>query len=249
MKKRFIATFTAILLCLAASSALTGCSLVKGFERDVQVVLEVDGEYYASYTVNIFNNAVVTAPEVPARFEGRTFVGWTGRQDWEEMKGKDVPISSNKGLIRYDDVKDYIAGKSRSVTLQAAFLEIDLVIAWYDRGDTSGLNQSYIDAFEKKMNEYLIGQGYDLNDMFIVLRSYDSTVLASCTKIKADGDVDIMLGWNGSIATTGQMAQGVDYIETVVAPIGYTANRHAARVTDTPLCNLVFAWIVGEYGA
>lgn len=249
MKKCFIAMFTAILLCLAAFATFAGCSLVKGLERDVQVVLEVDGKYYGSYTVNSFNNAVVNTPGVPERFEGRTFVGWTGRQDWEEMKAKEVPVSLNKGLIRYDDVKDYIVGDNRSVTLQAAFLEIDLVIAWYDRGDTSGLTQPYIDTFEEKMNAYLIDQGYDLNDMFIVLRPYDSTVLASCSKIKKDGDVDIMIGWNASISSTGQMIQGVDFLETVVAPIGYTANRHAARVTDTPLCNLVFSWIVSEYGA
>lgn len=247
MKKHIIAALLVIVLCL---TALSGCSLMKSFERDVQVVLEVDGEYYNTCTVNIFNNAIVTPPDVPSKFEGKTFIGWTAQQNWQELAAKKVEVSANKGLIRYDDVKDHIQGAERSVTLQAAFVEIDLVIAWYDRGDTSGLTESYMQTFEKNMYAYLTDNGYVPEDMYIVLRGYDGAVGASCAKIMSDGDVDIMVGWAGNITSTGGMTQGVDFIENVSGiTIGYTPNRYAARITDTKLTNLVFDWIKSEYGA
>lgn len=247
MKKHVIAAVLAIALCLAA---LSGCSLMKTFERDVQVVLEVDGEYYDSCTVNIFNNAIVTPPDVPSKFEGKTFIGWTATQNWEELDAKEVSVSANKGLIRYDDVKDYINGAGRSVTLQAAFVEIDLVIAWYDRGDTSGLTESNMAEFEENMYSYLTSKGYVPEDMYIVLRGYDGAVGASCAKIMSDGDVDIMVGWAANITSTGGMTQGTDFIENAGGiTIGYTPNRYAARITDNELTNLVFDWIKSEYGA
>ena len=247
MKKHIIAALLVIILCLAA---LSGCSFMKSFERDVQVVLEVDGEYYDSCTVNIFNNAIVTPPDVPTKFEGKTFIGWTAQQNWEELDIKEVKVSANKGLIRYNDVKDYIKGAERSVTLQAAFVEIDLVIAWYDRGATSGLTEEYMASFEKNMYSYLTSNGYTPEDMYIVIRGYDGAVGASCAKIMSDGDVDIMVGWAANITSTGGMTQGTDFIENVGGiTIGSTANRYAARITDKELTNLVFDWIQSEYGA
>ena len=56
MKRRFMAVLIALVMCLAAFS---GCSALKGLERDVQVILQNEGEYVGTYTVNIFNNAVV----------------------------------------------------------------------------------------------------------------------------------------------------------------------------------------------
>ena len=129
-------------------------------------------------------------------------------------------------------------------------MEIDLVIAWYDRGATSGLTESYMSAFENKMYEYLTGEGYSLEDMYIVIRGYDGAVGASCAKIMSDGDVDIMVGWAANITSTGGMTQGTDFIENVGGiTIGSTANRYAARITDNELTNLVFDWIQSEYGA
>lgn len=247
MKKHVIAALLVIVLCL---TALSGCSLMKSFERDVQVVLEVGGEYYDSCTVNMFNNAVVTPPEVPSEYEGKAFVGWTAQQNWEELEAKEVKVIPNKGLIRYDDIKDYLKGAERSITLQAAFVEIDLVIAWYDRVGTSGLTEEHMSAFEKNMYAYLTSAGYAPEDMYIVIRGYDGQVGASCAKIMTDGDVDIMVGWAANITTTGGMVKGTDFIENVSGiTVGSVANRYAARITDTELTNLVFNWIQSEYGA
>lgn len=245
MKKRFIATFTAIILCMAA---LCGCSLMKSFERDVQVVLEVDGEYYDACTVNIFNNAIVTPPEVPEKYAGMTFIGWTGQENWEEMNPKEIPISANKGLIRYDDVKDYVRGDEWSVTLHAAFAEIDLVIAWYNRASTSGLNEQYMADFKDHLYAYLETAGYTPEDMYIVIRGYEGQVAASCAQIMADGNVDLMVGWGNNIGSTGGMTKGEDFIENVGGiKIGSVEGRYVTRITDNELTNLVFEWIKSEY--
>lgn len=41
MRKTLMAALLAIVMCLAA---LSGCAMVRGFEKDVQVVLMVNGE-------------------------------------------------------------------------------------------------------------------------------------------------------------------------------------------------------------
>ena len=53
MKKRIIVVLLLLALCLLA---MTGCSPVKGFEKDIQVILEINGVYSGVETVNIFNS-------------------------------------------------------------------------------------------------------------------------------------------------------------------------------------------------
>lgn len=242
MKKHVIAALLVIAMCLAV---LAGCSM-RFLEKDVKVTLDSDGENLGCYTVSTFNNAIVPRPEVPERFEGLTFIGWTAQENWEELNPKEVKVSANKELIRYDDVKDYV--KSGSITLYAAFVKVDLVVAWYDRhtsGTDSGLNDDYISAFRNKMYAYLTGESYSPEDMFIDIRSYSGTVAASCEKIMKDADVDIMIGWGGNIKSTG----GIDYLENKDGITIGSVSRYAARITDTELSNLVFNWIKTTYGA
>lgn len=83
MKKRLVAVLIVVVMCLAA---LSGCSVIKGLERGVQVILKNDGEYVGTYTVNQFNNAVV--PEMEK--ENYQFRGWSLLEDWTEEDRKSV---------------------------------------------------------------------------------------------------------------------------------------------------------------
>ena len=189
MKKYLIAALIAMMTCLAV---LSGCAAVKGLERDVQVILENDGEYVGTYTVNQYNNAVV--PEMEK--EDLMFRGWSVLEDWTEEDG-DYYLTENTGLIRYDDIKDFVVGDSLSITLYAAYAPIparDLVIAWYDKETTSGLNQSYMDSFKTQLYAYLTSQGYSPESMDIVIRGYSGDVGTTCSEIMKDSDVDIMVG-------------------------------------------------------
>ena len=52
-----------------------------------------------------------------------------------------------------------------------------------------------------------------------------------------------MLGWGKNIGTTGGMTSGTDFIQNVSGiPMG-GKSRYIARVTDTAITKLVFAWL------
>lgn len=245
MKRRFMAVLIALVMCLAAFS---GCSALKGLERDVQVILQNEGEYVGTYTVNIFNNAVV--PEMTK--DGYQFRGWSVKDNWTAGVDSEELLSENTGLIRYDDIKDYIGKDSLSITLYAAYSEIphhDLVIAWYNKEKTSGLTQESIDAFQSELYAYLTTQGYTPEQMDIVIRGYSGDVGTTCSEIMKDGDVDIMVGWSSTsnITGTGGMEEGTDFIENYGGVTIGAKERYAARLTDTELCNLVYRWIFDKY--
>lgn len=260
MKKRLVAVLIVVVMCLAA---LSGCSLIKGLERDVQVILmgvqqtesgdlvtNDDGsyqyEYVGTYTVNQFNNAIVPEPDYAP--DGMQFAGWSPIKDWTEDDGIES-VSSSKGLIRYDDVKNFVDGESLSITLYAAFAPIpqhDLVIAWYDKESTSGINQAWMDQFQTNLYAFLTTEGYTPESMDIIIRGYSGNVGPSCSEIMDDGDVDIMYGWGGNIDSTGGMVEGVDYLENVSGIEINGKNRYAARLTNKPLVNLVYNWILGR---
>lgn len=67
----------------------------------MQVVLRNGEEYVGTYTVNIFNNAVVPEPTKA----GYKFAGWSPKEDWTEGTDSEDLLSENTGLIRYDDDK------------------------------------------------------------------------------------------------------------------------------------------------
>lgn len=239
MKKYVIAALLVIAMCM---TVLAGC--MKFLEKDVQVTLDSGGENLGCFTVNSFNNAIVPRPDVPEKFEGMTFIGWTAQENWEELEPKQINISANKELIRYDDVKDYV--KSGSITLYAAFVKVDLVIAWYDRhtsGTESGLNEEVIGTFKDNMFAYLRSEGHTPENMYIDIRSYSGTVGASCEKIIKDADVDIMVGWGSNLDSTG----GIACVEKQGSIAIGSTSRYAASLNDKELTKSVFTWIKDTY--
>ena len=244
MKKGFVAVAVLIVLFMA----VTGCS--KAQAKDIQVVLQVNGEIFDVVKVNSFNNAVV---KEPAAQDGRIFKGWTLQESWEESEVDSVPLIPNKGLVRYDDVKDAIKGNASSVILRAVFGAIprrDLVVAWYSKESTSGLNQGHMDVFKDKLFAYLTSLGYSPDKMDIVIRDYNGNVGDTCAAITKDADVDITVGWSSSsnLTGTGGWVEGKDFLENVGGiTIGAKA-RYSARLSDTELSKLVYTWIQSEFG-
>jgi len=54
-------TLAVVALMLFCAMALSGCTMIKGLERDVQVVLEVDGSIVGCEMVNIWFECQNTA--------------------------------------------------------------------------------------------------------------------------------------------------------------------------------------------
>lgn len=247
MKKRLVATLLVVLMC---SVVLSACSALEGLEKDIQVSLNVNGEIVGTYTVNSFNNAVVDEPAAPS---GKSFLGWSAHSDWESMDINQALLSKNKTLLRYAELKDIaVDGK---VTLYAVFGQIprhDLAIAWYNKEGTSGLNQSIMDNFTTALKDFLQGKGYNVDEMDIVVRAYDGNVGTSCGNIKADADIDIMVGWatRSNIEGTGGLIAGQDFLQNYgnITLSGAPKARYSAKLYDSDLVNTVYQWILETYG-
>ena len=234
-------------MCMGAFSA---CSLTGKLEKDVQVYLETSDGLLGPYTVNAFNNAIVPAQEAP---RGKKQLGWTDDKNWNEKDIKNVSVSENVGLIRYDDVKNY--AKKGKVTLYPVFGDItrhDIAIAWYDKEKTSGLNQSVMDDFTDALKAYLTEQGMNPAEMDIVVRGYDGNVGTSCGNVMKDSDVDIMVGWaaKSNLEGTGGLKAGEDFLQNYgnITLTGAEKARYAARLGDTDLVKQVYNWILTTYG-
>ena len=240
-----------MIVLLIALLALAGCSRKVVAEKDIQVALEVEGKLKGSVTVNEFNNAIL---EEPVSSEGKPFKGWTLQETWDESDTDSVKFIPNKGLVRYNDVKDSVKGDSRSVVLRAVFGTAprkDLVIAWYNKESTSGLNQGHMDVFLDKLKAYLRSEGYDTDKMAIEVRGYEGGVADTCAAISKDGDVDITVGWSstGNLTGTGGWTEGKDFLENVSGVTIGAKSRNTARISDTDLSKKVYAWIQNEFGA
>lgn len=247
MKKHLVATLLVAVMCLLTLSA---CSVVAGLENDVNITLNVNGNALdGNYVVNTFNNAIVPVPEAP---KGDVFLGWTADKDWQNKDIADVALSQNKGLIRYDDVKDYaVDGK---ITLYAVFgvqPRHDIAVAWYDKEKTSGLNQGVMDEFLTALKAFLTTQGYTPDSMDIVVRGYAGNVGPTCGAIMDDGDIDIMVGWAAAsnIEGTGGMTRGVDFLQNYgnIKLTGASKARYTAKLSDSEVANKVYQWILSTY--
>lgn len=247
MKKHLVATLLVAVMCLLTLSA---CSVVAGLENDVNITLNVNGNALdGNYVVNTFNNAIVPVPEAP---KGDVFLGWTADKDWQSKDIADVALSQNKGLIRYDDVKDYaVDGK---ITLYAVFgvqPRHDIAVAWYDKEKTSGLNQGVMDEFLTALKAFLTTQGYTPDSMDIVVRGYAGNVGPTCGAIMDDGDIDIMVGWAAAsnIEGTGGMKRGVDFLQNYgnITLTGASKARYTAKLSDSEVANKVYQWILSTY--
>ena len=248
MRRNITALMIVMLVILLA---FAGCSRKVVAEKDIQVALEVEGTLKGSVTVNEFNNAIL---EEPVSAEGRPFKGWTLQESWDESDTDNVKYIPNRGLVRYNDVKDSVKGDSRSVVLRAVFgaaARKDLVIAWYNKESTSGLNQGHMDAFLEKLKAYLRSEGNDPDKMSIAIRGYEGGVADTCAAISKDGDVDIMVGWSstGNLTGTGGWTEGKDFLENVGGVTIGAKARYTARISDTDLSKKVYAWIQNEFGA
>ena len=248
MRKRILAVLVAVITCLAV---LSGCSAMKSLEKDANVVFMVGDKYVDGVTVNIFNNAIAPVFDEETVPEGFKFMGWSVKSDWKYGDDRDLLISSG-GIVRYDTVKDYLNDGGTAIATpiiidRNTIPRADLVIAWYSKSDTSGIEQANMDAFETNLRSYLTTQGYTPDEMQIVIRGYAGLVGPSCENIRKDDDVDIMLGWGGNIMSTGGMTE--KHVKENIGGVSIgSKERYAARLSDSELTVLIYKWIQNEYG-
>ena len=234
--------------------SLSGCSLAKGLEKNVNVVFEYKGEILSSGTVNQFKNILapsLTDAQIPVNCE---FFGWT----WYNPNAVDITAENfdekyiePDGLVRYDILKDYVEGET--ITLRPLFFneadipvpEYYIAIGWYAKTSTSGLSEEKINAWVEDLKAFLLTQGAtqeDLNN--IKITPYVGDVATSGSQVSKDRYNDILLGWGGNLTSTG----GVTTLEHISGIKMSDKSRYISRLTDKEIAIKVFKWLQTDEG-
>ena len=234
--------------------SLSGCSLAKGLEKNVNVVFEYKGEILSSGTVNQFKNILapsLTDAQIPVNCE---FFGWT----WYNPNAVDITAENfdekyiePDGLVRYDILKDYVEGET--ITLRPLFFneadipvhEYYIAIGWYAKTSTSGLSEEKINAWVEDLKAFLLTQGAtqeDLNN--IKITPYVGDVATSGSQVSKDRYNDILLGWGGNLTSTG----GVTTLDHIGGIEMNGKSRYISRLTDKEIAIKVFEWLQTDEG-
>ena len=242
-----------LMLIVLSLFSLTSC-FAGMFEEEIKVIFTCDGEEISSGVVTQFKN--IQAPELPDAYlpDGYKFFGWTGLKNVKatDPNFKKEYIGGSK-MVHYMDVRDF--AKNGEVKLEAVIISLDeipieyhyVVIAWYDKFSTSGVNQELMNKFEAALMEYLKSQGVSDDDLAtIVIRGYSGNVGPSCGAIMSDGDVDIMIGWNtvSNLVSTGGMSEDMIFESDSYTLSG--TSRYIHRISEKETASSVYNWIKSD---
>ncbi|MCQ4863485.1 S-layer homology domain-containing protein [Pseudoflavonifractor phocaeensis] len=181
--------------------------------------------------------------------------------------GTETPfVHGEKIVITRDDLRDgkvtvtlkgEDAGQEPVVpvdfTYSTSAVEHYLVLGWYAKTETSGLDEKVIEAFVSEMKAYLRAQGATEAQLAdIVVRAYTGNVADMGASIKADNDVDVMIGVGENIdapTSAGGATAGVPIIEKTNGIYMGTSkkNRWMARLTEDETAVTVYNWIKDTY--
>lgn len=142
-------------------------------------------------------------------------------------------VNEDEANLNVNDVKE--AGK-----------EYSLVVGWYGKTSTSGVDETIAKHFFANTKIYLeaIGATQDELDS-ITFRKYggdDTDVATLGGLVNSDGDVDILIGVGNNINTTG----GVNIVDkTGNFTIGEASGRYVALLSDNSFATSFFNYITG----
>ena len=245
---------TSLSFASIAVLSLTGCNLLKGLEKSCDVEF-VGGDPFTTTHVSTFANGLtphVSSEEMSTHTEYK-FFGWTALNPSDVHfadENFDSEYVSADGIVRYNDIKEYITdGK---VTMYPLFISRDelpvyyLVVGWYAKTSTSGLDTGQIENWTKDLKKFLVDECQATQDNLdnVMIRAYNGDVATIGGLINADGDVDILLGVGNNINSTG----GVDIIEKQGEIMMGGKSRYIARLTDRPVVNSVYSWLKTDEG-
>lgn len=245
------------LLLPIALMSLSSCSLLQGFEDEVNVVFEYNNEIiYSDYTTQFRNVLMPTLSEkqIPVDHE---FFGWTWK-DPDTLSIKDdeegfyASFFEKEGVIHYADVAD--KAFNSTVTLYPVFaLEADipveyhyLAVGWYQKTGTSGLNQERVDAWTNDLMAFLKTQGATDEDLSTVLvKGYDGNVATAGSLITKDKYVDVLIGFGKNM--TDKDGGGLTYALDAKGDIPMGGkSRYVHLLSDKPIARAVFDWVAND---
>ncbi len=242
---------------------LSGCSLVKGMEHDLNIVFEYNEQIISSTTVNEFKNGVSPTLSEEMIPINHRFYGWTWLNpdaidiaSYTDSKNK-VTDEFYKTFISYDDVIHYSEVKEHAynttVVLRPLFINeaaipvpsYYIAVGWYAKTSTSGLNADKVEVWTNDLKTYLTSKGATKENLEdIVITPYQGDVATAGSLVNKDRFNDILIGFGNNIGTTG----GVNFVENVGGITMGGKSRYITKLNTKPLTEDVFAWLQTESG-
>lgn len=256
MKHPIKKLIAALSFAFVTAFSLSGCKLLKGLEKGCDVEF-VGGDPFTTTHVTTFANGLTPSlPEAEIntkKSEGYKFFGWTA-YDPESVHFADPNFDHEyvkfDGIVRYDDIKNHI--HNGKVIMNPLFIHRDelpvyfLVVGWYAKTSTSGLDTPQINKWTRDLKTYLLNDYGATQTQVdnVCIRAYNGDVATIGGLINSDGDVDILLGVGNNINSTG----GVSVIEKQGDIMMGGKSRYIARLTDRAEVNSVYAWLKTDEG-
>ena len=245
MKKRRIPlVFCSLMLIggLSACSPTNSPSSVPSNEQSSSIVVNsylvsfyVDGVLYRAAQVKE-GETVTNIIDNPTK-EGYDFSGWK-LEDNTEFNLETTLVTSNLTVNATFTKKVVVEPGKDEITLNVEDTkdptkEYSIVIGWYGKTATSGLNVDVMKVFANNLVKYLKAKGVSDEDIKKVsIRRYgdENTAVAPMGElINADGDCDLLLGVGKNITSAGL----VEVVEKQEGIVMGGISRYIARVTDT----------------
>ncbi len=241
------------ILCLLVAVTMTSC-VAKSFEKEINVVFMWEGEYISSGTVTQFDN--LKTPKLPDSYipDGYKFFGWTPL-DPNTIKATDEDFDSKYigagKMLHFTEVIDYVQNSTvicEALMIDKAEIPVPyhfVVIAWYDKVATSGLDSNLMAKFEETLFSHLRSKNVSEEDISsIVIRGYTGNVGTTCGQIMQDEDVDIMFGWSSisNLTSTGGMPESM-LLEGETAYTVGAKTRSLFRLSEKETAKMIFEWM------
>lgn len=240
--KGLIATLS---FAFASVLSVSGCSLLKQLEKSCDVEF-VGGVPFTTTHVTTFANGLtphVDSADIPVNHR---FFGWTVFDDLHYSDpGFDHKYVTPDGIVRYDDIKNYI--HNGKVTMKPLYIDREelpvyyLVVGWYAKSSTSGVTSGRINNWKNNLFTYLRNECAATEEQLskVSIRGYDGNVGTAGGLINQDGDVDITIGFGSNLRSQG----GVEYINRFTLTCGGIEGRYVYQHFSRPVVDSVYAWL------
>ena len=201
------------------------------------VALVSDGELLNQVKLDKFNDALVPKVDDKNFKEGYKFLGWSFVENDTEA------VVSNGGVITYQLIYPHLT--SNTVKMYPVLIEVteedipDLVIGWYAKTKTSGLNEDIVFKLEEPLKNYFASKDYDGESLYIEFRPYDGDVATMGSNVNSDGDVDILIGVGDNITSKGN----VETLEVASDILMGGKSRTNVRLNDSDIAKDAFIFL------
>ena len=258
MKASKISSF---FLLAVTGLTLSSCAFVSSMETFVDVEVVADGNVVSQGKISQFNNLLL--PNAPEKAGFKFFRWYAGDVDSLDKQNADKDPRAYKegGLIRLDNVRPYVI--NNKLTVNGVYLTPEeiphayIVVGWYDKTSTSGLDQSDVDRWAPHAEEFVknwcLDQGQSEEDAVkhskdIDIRAYSNNgnVAALGAGVNKDGDVDILLGVGNNVDSSSGSNIAIEEKQGDIPMNGKT--RYIARLTDKPEVNALYNWLKTSEG-